>query len=551
MEKAKRRMGRLNGYLRCGNWQPLLASWVILACCLQFASSQAAAAYSPDPPIFVSLHQTARTVAPGQMVTFTAIGEDYDTQLAQGEISHKLTKDSISFKWESTGGKIRHLSRPTDSPNRITWQAPVTPGDYQVMLTVEDSAGSGLGSDDVAAKRIAWVQVRRGSGPAGGLLRLKADPALIPADGRSQSQITATYLGKESGGKLVNFFSTGGTITPSATTDKNGVAVATLTAASSPGSALVTASCERSTASTQIEFGRGAMPIYIVPVMPVSNPLLLWANPTSLPADGQSEAVITVLARNAYGRPHRHHRVRFRSTLGTIESSAVTDFFGCASVLLRASVIPGPALVLASTVTNSGNLTVNFNPITVTLQSSPLQAADEKVTCQIQAWVGDGLGRTVADGTLVYFSSDKGAITQICRTVNGLAQAMLFLDPTDATATVTAQALSAIGQLQVVAASPGAKKLYLAAEPSVLLADGKSTAKIVAVLLDENGKPLPNQPVAFFTTSGGITRLAFTDQAGKAEATLTAPTVPAVALITAQSGGTTGVVEVKFEPQAK
>jgi len=72
--------------------------------------------------------------------------------------------------------------------------------------------------------------------------------------------------------------------------------------------------------------------------------------------------------------------------------------------------------------------------------------------------------------------------------------------------------------------------------PSVLLADGISTATVTAEVRGTNGRPIRDgSEVRFYTTAGSITQVAFTS-AGIARATLTASNVPQAANVSVSAG---------------
>jgi adhesin/invasin len=90
----------------------------------------------------------------------------------------------------------------------------------------------------------------------------------------------------------------------------------------------------------------------------------------------------------------------------------------------------------------------------------------------------------------------------------------------------------------------------LTASPSVIVADGISTATVTATVTDQYDNPVADGTEVVFTTTlgtfSGDTVYTTTTQSGLAVAVLTAPTTDGVARITARAGSVEGSVEVRL-----
>ena len=100
-------------------------------------------------------------------------------------------------------------------------------------------------------------------------------------------------------------------------------------------------------------------------------------------------------------------------------------------------------------------------------------------------------------------------------------------------------------QYRVVHYQP--KYVELIAESPMLLADGASSTKIIAVLKDSIGMPMPDVTVRFATTLGNLSsHIEITDENGEVSTELTSTTSDGIALVTATSF-VTNFVEVEFK----
>lgn len=195
------------------------------------------------------------------------------------------------------------------------------------------------------------------------------------------------------------------------------------------------------------------------------------------------------------------------------------------------------------------------NVARVTVTSSKVSIlSDGSESAVITAFVRDA-NNALINSAAVTFGASSGGITPATATtgVDGTAVATLVTagDTTLRTITVTATASGVSGTVAVpvVAAQPpiAVGALTLTTSTPTIPSDGSNPATITAVVQDTSNRFLPNVPVVFTTSSGGLAiAQASTNTSGAATATLTTagqPTNRAIT-VTAVAGGITRTVVV-------
>ena len=137
----------------------------------------------------------------------------------------------------------------------------------------------------------------------------------------------------------------------------------------------------------------------------------------------------------------------------------------------------------------------------------------------VTAQVVESIGTPVADGTVVQFFTDLGRIEEQGRTNDGVARVNFVSDARSGTANITASSGLATATATISVGSVRPALVVVTAAPQRILESRSS--QIVAVVLDDNGNPVPNVPVFFsvngateFMESGG--QAVFTDNDGRA-----------------------------------
>ena len=286
--------------------------------------------------------------------------------------------------------------------------------------------------------------------PPGSTLLLTANPSQIGLTGQS----TITALGRRSDGNPLNpgtevrFSTTRGTITPIATIDSNGSAVATFRGDGRSGVATITATTGggASSSTVDVQVGQGAE----------SKPtVIVSANPSNVPVGGQS--TITVIARAADGSPLGAGRtVILTTTLGTLQpSQPTTNANGIATSRLSAGNQAGTARV-GALVENSDQATTDVvirdSATDIGLQANPSTVPQSGGTVTLTAFVSDSQGQPL-QGAPVTFQSERGTLSKTLEFTGSTGVATVTLTLTqDQLAgadffTVTASTPNATGQL--------------------------------------------------------------------------------------------------------
>jgi hypothetical protein len=285
--------------------------------------------------------------------------------------------------------------------------------------------------------------------------------------------------------------------------------------------------------------------------------IILEADPTSLPADGSSEADITATVVDIYGLPAVPDGtvVTFTTSLGDIDSEFPPHGHtkdGVATSELFAGTEAGQATVTATAEGVSGTVQVTFTPLAphqVTLEANPTTLpADGFSTTTITATVVDIHDNAVQDGTVVTFTTSLGAIVPVtATTTGGVATGTLTASITTGQATITATADGVSGTVQVAFTSLPPHQVTLGANPTNLPADGASTATLTATVVDVHDNTVEDGTMVTFTTSlGAIIPVTATTTGGVATGTLIAGTTAGQATVTAATGEASGTAQVMF-----
>jgi hypothetical protein len=257
-------------------------------------------------------------------------------------------------------------------------------------------------------------------------LSVQSAAAALRADGSMQTAVVARLLNADHNpvvGARIDFVTTLGTISSPALTDAGGAATATLTAGVTTGTALITASFGASvTATDDVVFS----------AMPTTSSLLVSADPTTLPADGASQSVLTAIALDAGGNPMPDGTfVTFAvaSGGGEIVGPSTATVNGTAEAIYVAGRAAGPVSVTAVSGAAHGSAPIVLQPLLAGSLALTADAtsvlADGIVSTVIHAVALDAFGHPVSEGTVVQFATTLGTLEDVM--------------PTDATGTATAR----------------------------------------------------------------------------------------------------------------
>jgi lysophospholipase L1-like esterase len=376
---------------------------------------------------------------------------------------------------------------------------------------------------------------------------ISASPASITADGSSTS--TLTVQAKDASNN--NFTSSGGTVTLSAsagavgavTDNGNGTYTATLTAATTAGTANITGTLGGATIGhpTSVAFTPG-------PVSAANS--TISANPASITADGASTSTLTVQARDANNNnlASSGGTVTLGTSAGSL--SGVTDNGdGTYTATLTAAAAPGmasitgtiagtaighPATVILIGTVSAANTTISASPASISADGTSTS------TLTVQARDVNGSSLNSSSGT-VTLGTTAGSLGGVTDNGNGTYTATLTSSTTPGTASITGTIGGiAIGGTATVAFTEpvSAANTTISASPASIIADGTSTSTVTVQARDVNNNNLTSDSgtVTLSTTAGSLS--AVTDNGdGTYTATLTSATMPGTANITGTIGG--------------
>lgn len=374
-------------------------------------------------------------------------------------------------------------------------------------------------------------------------ITLAADPTSILADGSSSSAITATL--KDSAGKAVSegtsvtFSTTLGTFLNGSTgysmrtADSSGVAVASLRAGTTPGTAKVTVVSIGVSQTVSVVFTGAGQTASIT----------LKPDPTSIAADGSSSCSITATLTDSAGSAvSTGTSVTFSTTLGTFANDSTsytvttTDNLGIITVSLISGTASGTAVVTAESDSVTQAVEVEFTAHSVSRVGS--------------ISLGDDFSMTT-DGTTVTFvnNTNYGTLSASSAQTSGGAAPV---SGTPAAISLTSSSDSMNPGETGTGATATIQVVYrnicesYGCDPFPIPANGFSSIHIKAMLTDGSGEPVYAWTSVTFSTTlghfpGGATSYSVEtiDDSGIVEVSLIAGTTSGVAFITCSSNSVT------------
>ncbi len=443
------------------------------------------------------------------------------------------------------------------------------------------------GSETNPLQSTANVQFTAAQITTASAVHVAASPTTVPADGQTSSTLTitvddgsgapvngATVQVTTNLGELQAGYDLGTTVTVS--TSSSGQA-SVLLSSDSTGTATVTA---------QVVLPDGSGPQGSTTVSfeaPVAEPepssVILAVSPSSVPADGQSAATITVTVKTSGGTVVPNTQVELTATLGELQAGSalgptVTVTTGSngeanaqwTSADTGTGTVTGTVLLSSGASGPSGTATVSFvSPGTVgavhtlSLSASPTSVpADGQTPVTVTATAEDSSGNPVA-GVTVTFSTTIGAfslesinggsaVTAV--TTNASGQAQVQLTSSDSGTGVVEGTVGSVESkpldVTFTATVPNGSGIELSANPQDVVANGTSSATITATLTDLVGNPLSGVSVSLTSSAGSLSATtAVTDSEGQAEVQLTDTQVGTVT-VTATAGPAQGTTVVTF-----
>lgn len=344
-----------------------------------------------------------------------------------------------------------------------------------------------------------WAQVVPSSnspGPANAAhsLMSSANPASIVASGTSTSVVTVQArdingVNLTSGGATVAFATTLGTL-GSATDNGNGTYQATLTSATSLGSATITAKLgginiatigtATNSASLKVNFVAG-------PVSATASTAI--ANPTTLAADGLTASTLTITAMDDYGHPLTNQTVSLNvsGSGNTVSTPAPTGANGQTTATLTSTIAETKTITVTI-----GSTQINAQP-TVTFTAQGVSAARSTATASPDSGlVADGVSSATITVTAIDGSGNPLSGKTVTLSATGSGNTLTQPGPTDVNGQTTATLQSTVAETKTITVTIDGT--VISAQPTVTFVAGAATriAFISQPVTTPVGMTLPN-----------------------------------------------------------
>lgn len=444
--------------------------------------------------------------------TITAVAKDANNNFVQ----------DVAISFGASAGGLTVTQGTTDASGRATATLAATGATAGTAITVTASSGSIAGN--VVVNVVNTQQT----------ISLITSSSQIPSDGSSNATITALVRGANNQflpNVAVSFQATSGGLTVTqGTTDANGEAKATLTAAGDPTNRQITVTATAGSTNATVN-------------VDVTGTRLAVTGPASLVLGAQGTYTVSLSDAGNNGIP----------------SQAVTLSSALGNTLSAASVTTGSTgqATFNVTATKSGADTITVNALG--LQSSQAvsvsgqsflftaPAANAKINLgALQTvsvtWSSNGVAQA---GQTVNFSTTRGTLSAATAVTNGSGVATVSISSNvsgPAIVTATAPGVSAQVPVNFLATTPAT--IEVQASPSTIPTQGQST--ISAVVRDAANNLVEGKTVDFQTVNditGGTLTVAsgVTDSEGRAQTTYQASGTPSSSngvVVKATVGGT-------------
>ncbi len=383
-------------------------------------------------------------------------------------------------------------------------------------------------------------------------LQVSATPPVLPADGKSKSEIRAIVSDANRNpvpdGTLVQFelIRGSGTLDRQKTTS-NGVASTYLTAGTRPDNAWVRVTSGGLRDSIQVVYTVG-QPYQV----------LVSASPIRVAADGIEVSNISARVLDEQGNPVTGVTVFFTATVGDITPNTSTDGQGMAygqfssgvvgtatvtaSVSLGGNKTLSSNVVIQATAGNSNSIQLRFDPVWIGVRDT-----GQNQTMTVYADIKDSKNNPVDDGTLVQFAfvgSPLGSVFSTGRsipTVGGTAQISVTSGTQAGSVRIKATVVNGAGVPVTPSISATSTYLLIHAGPPYIenvndlstthltvaaerlnIWSTLDTTKVSILVGDKYNNPVERNTAVYLTTSGGVisTHTAYTDEYGRAQVLL-------------------------------
>lgn len=441
---------------------------------------------------------------------FTTITASPNNILADGSSTSEITitlRDEIDNP-VTTGGFTVNLSTTAGTLNGITDNGD---GTYTATLTSSTSEETATISGTLEGENIddtAEVNfVTEVLAPSPEFTTINASPNNILADGSSTSEITVTLRDENddpvtTGGFDVTLSTTAGTLS-SVTENGDGTYAATLTSSNTEETATISGTLEGE------DIDDTATVNFVSEVTePSPEHTQIAVNPNKLPADGESQATVTVTLFDENNDPITDGGFCDLLNLSTTAGSlgTITDNGdGTCTAPVTSDDEPGMAQITGSidgeTIDDTAELEFTAlppSPEFTTINASPNNIlADGSSTSQITATLRDKNDNPVTTGGYeVNLSTTAGSLGNLTDNGDGTYTAILTSSTSEETATISGtlegEEIEDTANVNFVeeVLEPGPEHTQISVNPDELSADGESQATVTVTLYDENNDPI-------------------------------------------------------------
>ncbi len=412
-----------------------------------------------------------------------ANGEESSTISVSVKDQNGYPVSDAMVRFGTTVGSIDSikLTNSSGTAEATLMSAPSTADQWAIVSAVVDSASK---TTQVLMKGI--------------LFDLQATPTYIIADGKSKSDVKVFLKEVTTGigipGASIRLGTNLGSIPSAVTTDQQGFVQIQLTSSTTQGLSRVLGEYGNILKdSVFVQFGSM-----------VSHKLKqIKVEPSSLLANGVDQSSVSAYVEDGNGDPVSKVIVSFQTNSGKIESQALTDANGLATVKFtpHASPFDSIASVAAILDTQMVSTIIRSVGVQVDLSATPESIlADGKSTSKIKAVLKETTRKIAIPEATVYFGTDLGTIAYQAQTNT---QGVATVDLTSGTQTGTAHVKVRYGQVledsvEVVFQESQPTYITLSATPAFITADNQSQATIKAVVSDASWNPVADGTMVQF-----------------------------------------------------
>lgn len=490
----------------------------------------------------ISASQSSLTATP---VTVKASGSDVSKIVltARDESGNPIDDLTVAF---ATAGVPVTLSGVTSNGNGI-YTADLTgtvAGDVSITPTIN---GSEVNALKASVKLVAGDIDQQQSS-------LKAVPATIQADGKTTSVVTLTAVDANKNpiaGQQFTFSKvsgpegTLGTVTEKAP----GQYEALFTAGTQPGT--VTVGASGPSGDTNL---RATITLTQMAVSPTNSTLAV--DPSEIEANGTSTAVITFKARSESNLPLGGLNVTFSSdnavpvTIASVQETESGTYTAILTSGTRAGVVNISAAVDGSTVGSPVPVTLTagkIDPAHSALTVSPAQIAADGVASSLITFTAKDANDNPLDGLPIAFSPTGVAVTlsavnakgngEYTATLTGLTPGSVDIRATNGGSDTGV----APQTVTLVTTGVDAGTSTLVANPTTIVADGKTQSTLTFTAMDKSSHPLSGLNVTFDYSGVAVQSSAVTEKGNGVYTATLSGTVVGDAIISASVDGTSAV----------